>query len=119
MKRGWWFGKFLLMGLAALGIMGGVTMLLWNWLVPVLFHGPEVTFWQALGLLALSKILFWSFGKGGGHWRHRPGPWGKHLSQKWEQMTPEERERLRSKMWEKWCSPRETAVPRPDQPANG
>lgn len=32
--------------------------LLWNWLVPTLFGGPIVTFWQAFGLMALSGLLF-------------------------------------------------------------
>ena len=40
-----------------------VLMLLWNWLVPDLFSGPEITFWQAAGLLLLSKILFSGFNK--------------------------------------------------------
>jgi len=33
------------------------TMWLWNWLMPTLFNLPSVTFWQALGLNALSTIL--------------------------------------------------------------
>jgi hypothetical protein len=32
--------------------------LLWNWLMPELFHLPVVTFWQALGITALANILF-------------------------------------------------------------
>ena len=34
------------------------TMLLWNWLMPIIFHLPEITFWQALGLNILAGILF-------------------------------------------------------------
>ncbi len=34
------------------------TMLLWNWLMPVIFKLPVITFWQALGLTCLSNILF-------------------------------------------------------------
>lgn len=34
-----------------------VTMSLWNWLVPELFNGPTLTFWQTAGLFILSKIL--------------------------------------------------------------
>jgi hypothetical protein len=34
------------------------TMLLWNWLMPVLFHLPEIGFWQAVGLLFLCGFLF-------------------------------------------------------------
>lgn len=64
---------------AALGIpalfalCGVVTMALWNALMPQLFKLPSIGFWQALGLLALSHILF--KGAGGramrGHWRRR------------------------------------------------
>jgi hypothetical protein len=79
-------------------------MLLWNWLVPVLFAGPVITFWQALGLLILSKMLFWTMGRGGhgGHWRHNR--WRhNYWSQKWSGMTPEEREQFKQKMKDKWC----------------
>jgi len=32
-------------------------MLLWNGLIPSLFHGPVLSFWQTAGLFILSKIL--------------------------------------------------------------
>lgn len=87
-------------------LFGYITMLLWNWLVPSLFSGPVITFWQALGLLVLSKILFGSFGGGkhgkcgcgdGSHWKSR-------YYQKMSGMSPEDRERFKAKMKEKWCS---------------
>ena len=31
---------------------------LWNWLMPILFELPKITFWQALGISMLSSILF-------------------------------------------------------------
>lgn len=31
---------------------------LWNWLMPVIFNLPEITWTQALGLLLLSGFLF-------------------------------------------------------------
>ena len=34
------------------------TMLLWNWLMPVLFGLIKIGFWQALGLNLLTGILF-------------------------------------------------------------
>ena len=35
--------------------------LLWNWLMPVIFGLPLITFWQAAGLMLLISILFrWS-----------------------------------------------------------
>ncbi|HNV28924.1 MAG TPA: hypothetical protein PKJ83_07305, partial [Cyclobacteriaceae bacterium] len=65
MKRGMWVGKILVIALVGFSIAFGIiigTMYLWNWLVPELFNGPVLNFWQILGLLALSKIFFWSFG---------------------------------------------------------
>jgi hypothetical protein len=67
---------------------------LWNWLMPSLFGLRMISFPQALGLLVLSKILFGGFrGRPGGpmHWRRR-------MMERWEQMTPEEREKFRQGM---------------------
>jgi hypothetical protein len=56
-------------GIAAITLFvfigGTAVQLLWNWLLPALFGVPEVTFWQALGVLALSRILFGGLGGGG------------------------------------------------------
>jgi hypothetical protein len=63
---------------------GAIVMLLWNWLLPPLFGWPVVTFWQALGLLALSRILVGGVGRHGGRYRsHR---------------TAEERERIHQRI---------------------
>jgi len=101
MKKGFWIAKIAAFGVVAVGVFGWIIMLLWNWLVPALFGGPLVNFWQALGLLLLSKILLWSGGKGGhhhgGHWR------GYYWKKKWDGMTPEEREVFKTKLKEKWC----------------
>ena len=93
------------MGLLAVSVFGLVTMLLWNWLVPVLFNGPIIGFWQALGLLVLSKLLFWGAGGKGNHWRSRgyQNHWKNKVYNKFSSMTPEEREALKQKMKEKWC----------------
>ena len=49
-----------LIGLVAIVIvlLGYPLMLLWNWLMPIIFGLPEITFWQAIGLNFLSTILF-------------------------------------------------------------
>ena len=39
------------------------TMLLWNWLMPVIFGLSTITWLQALGLCLLCSILFKSSGK--------------------------------------------------------
>lgn len=82
----------LFLGFIAAG--GWLVQQLWNWLLPTLFGLPSVTFWQALGLLLLTRILFGGVG-GGGHGHSR---WRRRMGEKWEALTPEERERLRHKM---------------------
>lgn len=39
-------------------IMAFPVMWLWNWLMPVIFGLPTLTFWQSLGLLTLCSFLF-------------------------------------------------------------
>ena len=77
--------------IALLALLALAVMLLWNSLVPELFHGPPLRYPQALGLLVLSRILFGGLrGRGWhGHWRQRM--WRERC----ENMTPEERARLR------------------------
>jgi hypothetical protein len=65
-------------------------MWLWNWLLPGLFGWHQVTFWQAVGLLALCRILFGGFG---GHRSHH-SPVGRRMAWRWQAMTPEEKERF-------------------------
>jgi hypothetical protein len=96
---------FVLLAITGIFVVGFVTMLLWNWLVPVLFNGPVITIWQALGLLLLSKLLFWGFGgKGGHHYERKRAFWRAQWRQKFASMSPEERELVKQKMKEKWCS---------------
>ena len=52
-------------------VLGGFAVqLLWNWLLPDIFQLRRITVWEALGLLALSRILFGGFGRGGGPRKH-------------------------------------------------
>jgi len=93
------FAPLAILGLLLLIALGGaVVQLLWNWLLPPLFGFPEITVWQALGLLALCRILFGGFGRHGSgrsHSRHRK-------THRWGHMTPEERERFRQGLRERW-----------------
>ncbi|MEQ8425832.1 MAG: hypothetical protein RIA63_14035 [Cyclobacteriaceae bacterium] len=100
MKRGSWILKIALAVLLGVSLFGLVTQLLWNWLVPMLFAGPVITFWQALGLLLLTKILFWPFGKRH-HGGHKGGYWRPYWKEKWNKMTDEEKQQFREKMREK------------------
>ncbi len=86
---------FATMALVAVPLFGFLVMSLWNWLMPSLFGIHAITFWQAFGLLILSRILF-----GGFHGRAcGPRQTRKRLMEgAWERMTPEERERFRGRM---------------------
>jgi len=116
MRRGLWIAKMVVFGIVAVGIFGWATMTLWNWLVPVLFAGPSINIWQAFGLLILSKILFSGFGGGKhkSHWGHRGNYyWKSNWKDRYSRMTPEERERLKERMKEKWCNWEEESETRP------
>jgi|SRR5579864_30705 len=82
--------------LIAAALFGLIVMHLWNWLMPALFGLHAVTYWQAIGLLILSWILF----RGPRGWG-RPGAYRwNDMRGRWQRMTPEERERFRTKMRE-------------------
>jgi hypothetical protein len=96
--------KLIFIPLAILGMLlfvfigGELVLHLWNWLLPPLFGWRQVTFWQALGILALCRILFGGLGLHGPgrsnfRRRMRGGCGGGN-------MTPEERERFRQRMRE-------------------
>jgi hypothetical protein len=75
---------------------------LWNWLLPPLFGWRPITFWQALGILALCRILFGGFGRHGfyrSNFRRRMEErMADRMAERWEHMTPEEWERFRQRM---------------------
>ncbi len=74
MKRNWVLRilKFAFFAILFLAVVTFFVMRLWNWLTPALFGWHVITYWQALGLLVLSKILFGGL-RGGPrrHWRWR------------------------------------------------
>ena len=88
-----------ILGMLLFIVIGGeIVLQLWNWLLPQLFGWRQITFWQAVGILALCRILFGGFGRhGSGHssFRHR-------MKERCEHMTPEERERFRQGMRGRW-----------------
>jgi hypothetical protein len=93
--------KFMLFAVVITFVLGSATMLLWNWLMPALFGLAHISFWQAIGILVLSKLLFGGFGsRHGGPWRHHDKR--QHWQARWEKMTPEEREKCKSKMKHHW-----------------
>ena len=92
-KRMIWMGPAAILGVVIFITIGGeVVMHLWNWNLPALFGWRPITFWQALGLFALCRILFGDLGM-----RHRSNSrW--RMGESCKPMTPEEREGIRQRL---------------------
>ena len=118
MTQRWLFRalKVLAIVVVAGALLGFVIMYLWNWLMPSLFGLNVITFWQALGLFVLGKLLL-----GGFHRHHGGRPrWGRHMRERWEQMSPEEREKFRAGMrGRRSCRFVSTDEPIPAESASG
>ncbi len=103
--RTWWarkVGMMIVFFIAASLLLGVIVMALWNALIPAIFNGPVISFWQAVGLLVLSHILL----RGWGPWRHGNGwrreRWKRRFEEKLAAMTPEEREKFKAE-WNHRC----------------
>jgi len=107
MRKKFYEGRFFFIpiGIAAfLSLFGFIVMELWNGLMPAIFHLTTITFWQAIGLLILSKILF-GFGKGS-KWGPGSAPWAmRHqMREQFKHMTPEQKEKFKQQMSERMCN---------------
>ena len=98
--------KILFFVVLAVTVFSFVVLRLWNWLTPQLFGWHPITFWQALGILLLCRILF-----GGSGWRHSARSNFRHrmadrMAERSKNMTPEEREHFLQRVRERWgCGP--------------
>ena len=106
MRKIFYEGRFFFipLGIAAfLTLFGFIIMQLWNALIPAIFHLAPITFWQAIGLFILCKILF-GFGKGG-RWGAGGAPWmmKRQMRERFKNMTPEQKEKFKQKMQERMC----------------
>ncbi len=114
MKGRWMMRASKMIALLIVGTfaIGYIVMALWNALIPELFSGPVLTFWQAIGLLSLSHILL----RGWGRWHYvngwRQDRWKHRLEEKLAAMTPEEREKFKEE-WRHRCG--WDPGPRPDE----
>ncbi|MBX9782718.1 MAG: hypothetical protein K2X48_05405 [Chitinophagaceae bacterium] len=103
MKRKWmFFAPPVFLG--AVLLFGWIVMLLWNNILVPSLHIGALNFWQGVGLLILSRILFGSFGRGGGRWKQRGGP-SSAFRQKWMNMSEEEKTKFREE-WKSRCEKR-------------
>jgi hypothetical protein len=102
-------------GIAAVALftflIGEIVRRLWNWLLPAVFGLPAITFWQAIGLLVLARILFGGFGGRSGH--RNEGIRARvvdriadrvadRVSERLEGLSPEERERFTQRLRQRW-----------------
>ena len=77
-------------------------MLLWNGILPEITGVKAISFFQAMGILVLSKILFgFNSGWGGGRYNRRR----QYMQEKLQHMTPEEREKFKAE-WRNRCGGR-------------
>lgn len=93
-----WIAPLAIVGMVVFIAIGGeIVLRLWNWLLPSLFGWRQITFWQALGLLFLCRILFGGLGVRGSHGPNVSSRMRHRMAERWEQMTPEEREKVRER----------------------
>ena len=110
--RGRWllYGlKFALLAAVAVVVFSAAVMELWNWLMPELFGWRVIGFWEAAGLLALSRILVGGLRARAGYHLH----WRARMMERWEQMTDEQREQFRAGMRRSCGHSEPTEAPRP------
>ena len=100
--------KFVAIGIVAFTVFGFVVTHLWNYLMPGLFGLRTITFWHAVGLMVLTRLLFGGFGPGRGRFG-----WRGQMMQRWERMTPEEREKFRAG-WRGRCGGPSAPAPEPN-----
>ena len=99
MKESWWIKGIVIVTLM-IAIGAAVVMLLWNYTLPALTGLNPVTYWQALALLILARILFGRSAK----WRGmHNGKCAQQIREKMEGITPEEKEKFRQ-YWEGRCN---------------
>lgn len=83
--------KYVGFGILGIGFIIGVifgVQALWNWLIPELFRGPVLTFWQTAGLFLLSKILLTGVAPGQQHREKKD--WKKKFRDKCREASKEE-----------------------------
>ena len=95
-------------------LLGAIVQWLWNAILPDAAHFNPISYWQAVGLFVLCKILFGSFRGPGPHRRHSKwhkfkGKFGREEAiawkRKWMNMTDEERIKFRQEMWNRRRKP--------------
>ncbi len=88
------FFMFIILAPLFIALYALAVQYLWNWLLPDILGATEISFWQAMGLIALSKLLF-GFGGGMGRKKHKchykSHSWKSKMKAKFDNMTEEEK----------------------------
>ncbi len=96
------FAKFVFFGAMAIVFvfaMGNIVMYLWNWILPDAIGANEITFWKAIGLFVLTRILFGGFKSGrSGHRREKRREW----KEKWMSLSEDDRKEFKEKWKGGW-----------------
>ncbi|MFZ4400389.1 MAG: hypothetical protein ACOYO1_10170 [Bacteroidales bacterium] len=101
--KNFWIKRVIFIPLAIVAgvfIFGSLLMFLWNSILPSVIGVGAITFWQAIGILLISKILFGSFKSGHSHHKSHTHMYDMHM--KWMQMNPDEREKMKAE-WKGRC----------------
>ena len=105
MKRRFWFGKavmILVFCTAFVMLFSYIVMRLWNGILPDVIGVKVISFWQAMGILVLSKILFSGFGGFAQKKEQFRNRFRQKMLDKWEHMTPEEKQKFKDE-WKNRC----------------
>ena len=95
------FWKLPFIIITAMLLLGFIVMLLWNFIFPSVLRTEKISYWQAVALLVLCRILFFGFRRRS----HRPGMWrgqGSDWRKKWMNMSDGERAKFREG-WKRRC----------------
>ena len=88
--------------IVAVFLGGAIVMYLWNAILPSVLHVESLTYWQAVGLLILCKILFGNFNRGGRADCRSFGTKSTEWKEKWLNMTEDEKAQFKEQ-WRKRC----------------
>ena len=88
---------FLLFIPLIIGVLGALVMGLWNAILPDALGAKPISYWQAVGLLILSRILLGGFRLGGGG-----PPWKGKRRGRWPGLSEEEKAKMKEE-WRKRC----------------
>jgi hypothetical protein len=84
---------FGILGLGFIALCIWLVMALWNWLIPDLFHGPLINYWQTAGLFLLSKIFLTGMA---------PHAQGKKKEKTWKKKYHDK--------YDQYCAPEENTI---------